>query len=411
LLMRGHSDVARQYVTAVFSGQEADGRVPPIQGESIPWDNNEWDAQGQAIYLAMQVYRYSGDDAYLRDIYPQIASAADFIMALRQQTSDESSATRGLLPVSLSAEDLADGEQHYYWDNFWSLVGLHQAVQAAEILGTGDGERWYVEQLDLQQAIDNSLKTLLGNPVPYIPASVETLDNPGMARGATPTLHPFPIYSPDDPLLQRAFEVYARRFIEPYNGGYLHREGQFWTYGGVELANAYLRLDRGEWVHEILSWTLNHQTLPGTFAWAEQVDPEHFAFSGGDMPHAWMAASLTILIRNMLVLEYGLGPEDDAITLFQTAPTWWFEDGREVRAVDLPTIYGSLELATGGTLHHDDGRWVGQLDLRLEGASPPGGFRWRLPYLPASVTSTNDAYLSGDILHLSGPSMVTLIFE
>ncbi|MEZ4517666.1 MAG: hypothetical protein R3C44_12850 [Chloroflexota bacterium] len=128
----------------------------------------------------------------------------------------------------------------------------------------------------------------------------------------------------------RAFDVYADKWISPNDGGYLHREGQYWTYGGVELANAYLRLNRGDLVHQILGWTLNHQTLPGTYAWAEQVSPNDFTFTGGDMPHAWMASSLTILIRNMLVLEYAQGPADDSLTLFQTAPTWWFEGDREL---------------------------------------------------------------------------------
>jgi len=412
LLMRGHPAVARQYVQAIFAGQEADGRVPPIQGESIPWDNDEWDAQGQAIYLAMQVYRYTGDENFLRGIYPNIAGAADYIIELRRRTENSPGpATRGLLPKSLSAEDLADGEQHYYWDNFWALVGLSQAAEAATITGTDDAERWLAEASALRQSIDTSLGMSLGDPVPYIPASVETLNNSGMARGATPTLHPYPIYSPDDPLIRRAFDLYAQRFIQPYNGGYLHREGQFWTYGGVELANAYLRLDRGDLVHQILGWTLNHQTLPGTFAWAEQVDPQEFTFSGGDMPHAWMAASLTILIRNMLLLEYARGPADESLTLFQTAPLWWFEGDRQIRATKLPTLFGEVSMNTSGNLRNEANRWVGELNLAIDGATPPGGYRWVLPFPPATINSDNDAEVIDTVLLIPGPGTVQLTFE
>jgi hypothetical protein len=411
LLMRGRDDVARNYVNAIFSGQEADGRVPPIQGEAIPWDNNEWDAQGQAIYLALQVYRYTGDETFLREHYPAISRAADYISVLREGTAADTPATRGLLPISLSAEDLADGEQHYYWDNFWALVGLSQAADAADRLGTGDGDRWRAEAAGLQAAIETSLETVMGSPVPYIPASVETLDNPGMARGTTPALHPYPVLNTDDPLLQRSFETYANRWIKPNGGGYLHREGQFWTYGGIELANAYLRLDRGDLVHQILGWTLAHQTLPGAFAWAEQVDPNDFSFSGGDMPHAWMASSLTILIRNMLVLEYARGPADDALTLFQTAPVWWFEGDRGVTTRDLPTLYGPLDLTTSGDLRLEEERWVGTLTLALAGAEPPGGYRWRLPFAPASLTSTNNATVVDGWLIMPAPGEVSLTFE
>ncbi len=411
LLMRGHDDVARNYVNAIFAGQDATGRVPPIQGEDIPWTNDEWDAQGQAIYLALQVYRYTQDESFLREVYPAIAAAADYISVLRRQTADDPLPTRGLLPISLSAEDLADGEQHYYWDNFWALVGLAQAADAADLLGTGDGDRWRAEANDLRAAIDASFAYLMGSAAPYVPASVETLDNSGMARGTTPALHPYPLVSPDDPLLTRAFDVYADRWIVPYNGGYLHREGQFWTYGGIELANVYQRLNRGDRVHQILGWTLTHQTLPGTFAWAEQVDPNAFTFSGGDMPHAWMASSMTILIRNMLVLEYGLGPQDDSLTLFQTAPSWWFEGEREVVTQELPTLYGRLNLATQGNLQSIDDRWVGELTLSLDGATPPGGFRWDLPFAPVTMRSDSGASLEGTQLLIPSPGEVTLVFE
>lgn len=411
LLMRGHADVARSYAAAVLAGQEPDGRVPPIQGDA-PWDNDEWDAQGQAITLATQVYRYTDDTAFLEQHYPAIRLAADYLIALREQTAADPPTTQGLLPPSLSAEDLVDGEQHTYWDNFWAVVGLEQAASAADALGQADdAARWRAESADLRQAIERSLETVMGSPVPYVPASVETTDNSGMARGTSPALHPIPIVAPDDSLMTRAFDYYAGRWITPYNGGYLHREGQFWTYGGVELANVYLRQNRGDLVHQILGWTLNHQTLPGAFAWAEQVDPNDFTFSGGDMPHAWMAASLTILIRNMLVLENARGPDDDALTLFQTAPMWWFEGDRAIVADDLPTPYGNLSLESFGDLRTEDGRWRGALTLRLDGAEPPGGFRWLLPFAPASVISTNGAVVDGTMLSMPGPGDVTLRFD
>lgn len=411
LLLRGYEDVARNYVTVVFQGQEPDGKIPPIHGEAAPWDNNEWDAQGQAIFLAMQLYRYTGDRAFLEAFYPQIALAADYIIALRKQTAGDGEATRGLLPISLSAEDLADGEQHYYWDNFWAVVGLQQAADAASVLGEEDSTRWRSEAQNLRAAIARSLAEVMGNSAPYIPASIETLDNSGMARGTTPALHPIPIVPVDDPLILSAFDTYAERWIKPYEGGYMHREGQFWTYGGVELANAYLRLGRGDMVHQILGWTLNHQTLPGVFAWAEQVDPVTFSFSGGDMPHAWMASSYTILIRNMLVLEQALGPQDNALTLFQTAPEWWFEGDRQIEAANLPTKFGKLDLITKGDLQLQDGKWRGTLELQIGGAEPPGGYRWQLPYTPSEVTGDNDASLNGNLLSIPGPGTVTLTFD
>jgi hypothetical protein len=124
-----------------------------------------------------------------------------------------------------------------------------------------------------------------------------------------------------------------------------------------------------------------------------------------------MASSLTILIRNMLVLEYARGPADDALTLFQTAPVWWFEGDRVVTTRDLPTLYGPLDLTTSGDLRLEAERWVGTLTLTLAGAEPPGGYRWRLPFAPASVMSTNNATIEDGWLIMPGPGEVSLTFE
>ncbi|MEZ4517667.1 MAG: hypothetical protein R3C44_12855 [Chloroflexota bacterium] len=177
--MRGYEDVARNYVNTIFGGQDPDSRIPPIQGEDAPWSNNEWDAQGEAIYLAMQVYHYSGDETFLEAVYPHIAGAADYILALRNQTADDPPSTRGLLPISLSAEDLADGEQHYYWDNFWALVGLTQAAEAATILNAADdAARWQAEASALVSNRNQSVRSD-GRSCSYVPASVEHRTTPG----------------------------------------------------------------------------------------------------------------------------------------------------------------------------------------------------------------------------------------
>ena len=76
----------------------------------------------------------------------------------------------------------------------------------------------------------------------------------------------------------------------------------------------------------------------------------------------------------MLVLEQALGPQDDALTLFQTAPEWWFEGDRQIQTANLPTQYGELDLQTSGDLRLEDGKWVGTLPKAApaKGARTPG---------------------------------------
>lgn len=407
LLQAGHADTVKNYLPAIFDAQEASGRVPPIQGESIPWDDDEWDSQGQAIFLTAAYYRYTGDLDTLRAYYPNIRRAAEFLVELRTQTTKADDATRGLLPPSLSAEDIGPADHHHYWDDFWAVAGLEEAAYAAALLGESGDAAWMQAEADnLRAAILESVESVMGADPPYIPASVEDIQDSGMARGTVPALWPYRVFAPESPLLARAFDYYHQQWIAPFNGAYQHRQGQFWPYGGIELAHAYLRLGRGDVLHQILAWTLANQTLPGTYAWAEQVNPANGGFSGGDMPHAWAAASWFTLIREMVISENG-----ESLDLFTLAPEWWFEVDRAVSVENAPTYFGTLQLATTSTIQNQDGEWQGSLTLTISGAAPPDGFRWTLPRTPDQIDGPDGTRLDGNILIIPpGGGTVTLTF-
>lgn len=394
LLQLGHAETVRNYIPDIIGSQESDGRVPPIQGSDIPWDADEWDAQGEMIFLATMYYRYTGEVDALRSWYPAVRAAAEFIITLRETQADTGPSTRGLLPPSKSAEDLGPADHHYYWDNFWAVVGLEEAAYAARELGEPeDAARMEAEADALREAILDSVEAVMGPEPPYIPGAVEEVESSAMARGTVPALWPVRVFSPDAPLLTRAFDHYYRRWIAPDEGGFRHRQGQFWPYGGLELAHAYLRLGRQDVLHEILGWTLEHQTLPGTFAWAEQVDPKNGGFSGGDMPHAWAAASYSTLLREMVVSE-----NDGALELFTGVPDWWLGAEETITLENAPTHFGQLDLRTESTVQQTESGWDGVLTLTVSGAAPPEGFRWQLPRRPKSVEGPPGVTVDGDWL-------------
>jgi hypothetical protein len=381
LLQFGHAEAVREYIPAVFAAQEADGRVPPIQGKNIPWDDDEWDAQGQAIFLVTSYYHYTGDEDTLREWYPALRAAARFIAELRASQTDAEGPARGLLPASKSAEDIGPPDWHHFWDDFWAVAGLEEAAYAARELGETDDAAWMQVEADaLREAILTSIEAVMGSEPAYIPSAVENVEGTAMARGTVPALWPVEVLPREMPLVARSFDYYYQRWIAPYQGGFRHREGQFWTYGGLELAHAYLRLGRMDVLHQILAWTLSHQTLPGTFAWAEQVNPANGGFSGGDMPHAWAAASYATLVREMLISE-----RDDALELFSGVPDWWLGTGQVIALQNAPTHFGVMDLRTESTVQQTDAGWNGTLTISISGANPPGGFRWRLPHTPAAV--------------------------
>ncbi|MCL4534012.1 MAG: hypothetical protein M1370_02505, partial [Bacteroidetes bacterium] len=174
---------------------------------------------------------------------------------------------------------------------------------------------------------------------------------------------------------------YYQKWIAPDNGAYRHVFGQWWPYGGLGLARDYLRLGQQGIVHQILAWTLGHQTLPGTYAWAEQVSPANGGISGGDMPHAWAAATYVTLIREMLVMRRG-----DTLELFAGVPPSWLEAGKTVGVREAPTEFGTLTALVDSDLNTSATDWSGTLTLTIGGsARPPDGFAWTLPQTPAWV--------------------------
>lgn len=398
LLQFGHSEVVRAYIPDVLATQEVDGRVPPIHGSDIPWHSDQWDSQGQTIFLSTTYYRYTGETDALREWYPALRAAAEFIVQLRAAQDESDEATQGLLPPSKSAEDLGPADHHYYWDNFWAVVGLREAAFAARELDYHDDADWMQREADdLTQAVFGSVETVMGAPPAYIPGAVEEVESSAMARGTVPVLWPVRLVPPHTPLVERAFDYYYQRWIAPDEGGFRHRQGQFWPYGGMELAHAYLRLGRKDTVHEILGWVLNNQTLPGTFAWAEQVDPGGGGITGGDMPHAWAAASFSTLVRELVVSE-----NEGSLELLTGVPAWWLEAGRTISLKRAPTHFGLLDLHTDSTVQQTESGWDGVLSLSISGAAPPEGFRWQLPEIPAAVEGPHGTIVDGGQLLIPG---------
>ena len=408
LLQFGHADSVLTTVNSNFKSQDTDGRIPPIRGKNAPWKDDEWDSQGQAIFLASEYYRYTSNKTQIREWYPHIRLAATYISTLISSNTNLGKGTKGLLPPSKSAEDLGPADWHHYWDDFWAIAGLEQAAFIATELDQHNDAIWMISEAnDLRNALLDSVKVVMGPNPAYIPGSVEKVTGSAMARGTVAALWPTEIISRDTDLITRSFDTYHKLWIEPDNGGFRHLGGQFWPYGGLELAHAYLRINRTDVMHQILSWTLQNQTLPGTFAWAEQVDPVSGSFTGGDMPHAWAAASYATLVREMLISE-----RNNAIELLKGAPDWWLTDGREIIINNAPSHYGTLNLHTYNDVVVTETGWSGTLTLKLSGASPPNGYIWVLPKQPSVISGSSDTKIEeGNLLIPGGSSVIKLVYR
>ena len=354
----GLADAVRGSAEASLRAIAPDGQVTAITNpDGTPRADIEWDAPGEAAFTLAEYARASGDQAFLERAYPKMLAALRHALQARDAS--------GLLPANESAEDLGSAADHHYWDDLWLATGLREAAGAATQLGDSAAA---AEMSAAEQSLRASLlSSVAATGSDVIPNGPEDLTSSAMARGTTPALWPLPILSDEQPLLRRSFDAYWQRFMP--DGAYRHLYGQWWPYGGLEVSHALLFLGERDNAWHTLTYTLDHQTFPGLYAWAEGVDPATGDFAEGDMPHAWASAELANLVRDSLLYEDG-----DRLVVGAGVPAAWAGQAFAVR--NAPTRWGNADLSVAAE---------GQ--VTLSGARPPGGVELRLPF-PARLAPT-----------------------
>jgi hypothetical protein len=328
----GLFDAARKTVAAYLSAQRPDGRFET--------QKNQFDANGQALWVLWQFYKITGDRAWLQQAYPQMRRAVQWIMQARRQAPSDS-LFAGVLPNAVAdGEYLWDGKHHIVGYDFWNLRGLLCVTDAARELGEqADAQRFQQEANDYRRAIDAAWQR---TGLAWFPPSWEKV---GTHWGNTETLWPTGLFAPDD---ARVSALLAE-VREQHGGGFC--EGTIrWTGSKEPAIHPYLSsyttmasLVRGEhekFVEEFY-WYLLHSTA--THAFPEGIFyGRRFAWSD-TIPHATGAANFAFLLRHALVHEQG-----DELHFLLGAPDWWLENGREICVEHAPTHFGPMSLRIRG---------------------------------------------------------------
>ncbi|MEO8925138.1 MAG: hypothetical protein ABI330_20325, partial [Caldimonas sp.] len=135
LLRLGHEDAARDFLLWFAPFQFTNGKVPCCATERGADPVPENDSDGEFIFAATDLWRYSHDDATARRLWPHVTAALSHMESLRQ--SERSAANRagdrrayfGLMPPSISHEGYSDKPAYSYWDDFWAYAGYRSAVE------------------------------------------------------------------------------------------------------------------------------------------------------------------------------------------------------------------------------------------------------------------------------------------
>ncbi|WP_420128575.1 discoidin domain-containing protein [Longimicrobium sp.] len=374
LLRLGHADEVRTFAEWYAPHQRRNGYVPccvSLRGaDPVP----EHDSHGQLIYLIAEHHRLTGDTDFLRRMWPHVERAVAFIDTLRHERmtpeyrTPERRAYFGLVPQSISHEGYSAKPMHSYWDDFFVLKGLDDAVYVARTLGrTADGARFAAIRdgfrTDLRASIDAAMAM---HGIDFIPGSVELGDfdatsttvgvNPMGGLGWLPQR-----------ALENTFERYYRQSIRARLDG---AEWDGYTPYEWRTVGTFVRLGWKSRAHEAIGLFFGHQRPRAWNHWAEVVfrDETSPRFIG-DMPHTWVGSDF---IRSILDLFAYERTADDALVIGAGVPEAWVREGDGLEMTGLRTYYGTLNLrmrAQGSTVR-----------VRIAGdVRAPGGIVLRTP--------------------------------
>jgi hypothetical protein len=297
----------------------------------------EWDSNGEAMWTLVNHVRLGADPAFLEACYPSLMSGARWIERMRGKSRGTPSPHYGLLPAGFSAEHFGPND-HYYWDNLWSLAGLDAALWAARRTGRArDAER--LDRAiadyrgDLEASMDWAFKKSGGRALPCSP--YRSLDS--AAIGNLVGISPLEVIDPGAPWVGGTVEFLMENNL---------RDGMFFQrivhtglnpYLTVQLARALMARGDPRWFG-LLEGVADRASR--TWTWPEAIHPRVHGGCMGDGDHGWAAAEFLSLVRDMLVNDRG-----GMLRIAEAVPAGWYRPGMHLEAAGAPTRYGTVSFA------------------------------------------------------------------
>jgi hypothetical protein len=329
LLRMGHMDAVREFIRWYAPHQRADGFVPCcVDAEGVDW-LVEHDSHGQLLALIADYHRFTSDDELVKESWSFVDKAVGCIERLLGED--------GLLPISVSHEGYLAQPVHSYWDDFWALRGLRDAVQLARALGDRtSAQRWEALATRFASSLFVSIEaTRAQRGLDFIPGSIEWAD-------FDPTATANAVYLLDVPVglnrkaLERTFDVYLADWRRKRSGAVASTN---YTPYEIRIIGALVRLGRREAALELLRFFLSdRRPRPWNqwpeIAWRDPRAPAHV----GDLPHTWIAAEYVLAVR--CLFAYERETDESLILAAGLAPEWL--EGSGVQVTSMPTLYGSL---------------------------------------------------------------------
>jgi hypothetical protein len=402
-LYMGLPEYARILSLNAVKKQQSNGRFADM---ALEQGNGEPPASHGIVLFSLCAYSlFTHDTETINEIYPNIKKAIGYISA--ETKKDE----YGLLPPAMPYDaEMIDG--HYTTNNLWALCGLRFAIRLArELDKPGDVRYWEelekVYSTSIIKGIESSVKK-----DGYVP--------PGLypyltGKAARRNFYEYQTHSDWENMLL-AFPSETLLPDNPYVKGTLNRVRKGYAEGIMTYRH-------GQHLHQYITANLIEQYMVMGDSKQALIDFYHLLLHSGSTyegfenlvrpwtdrqvefcppPHAWGAAKIATIIRNLLIYEFGgkagleTGKRD--IYLFPTISPAWVEKGKHIGINNAPTEFGSLSA---------------RMTFKSDGASvtitpsfnkPPQYIKFRIPWFKELVTFDSDAKsskLEGDCITVS----------
>ena len=377
-LRLGRADVAREFLEWYAGFQYPNGKVPCCVDSRGADPVPEHDSHGEFIYLAAEYWRHTGDRAVAERMWPYVIKAAWYIDSLRQQRrtqefqTGDKRAFYGILPPSISHEGYSTKPMHSYWDDFFALRGLKDAVELARALSRPEEPQLVAMRDEFRRDLYASIQFAMArHRIDFIPGAADL----GDFDATSTTIAVAPVgelgMMPETVAraLDRTFERYWEEYVARRDGT---KPSEAYTPYELRAVGTMVRLGQRDRAHQLLDWFFKDQRPAAWYQWAEVVwrDPAAPKFIG-DMPHTWVGSDYIRSVLDMMAYER---ESDSSLVIGAGVPERWVMERPGVTVRRLSTHYGPLSF----TMRNENGsvRVSMQAGVRI----PPGGIVVYAPF-------------------------------
>ena len=346
LLRMGIVKEVNDYINWYSRYQFPSGKIPCVVDKRGADPVPENDSQGEYIYLIRQYFDFTKDTSMLVSKWDNIKSTVNYIKSqiAEESTSqnkngtDEQKSFYGLVPASISHEGYSAKPMHSYWDDFFVLKGLKDAVFIAELLNKKVESDEYKKLRDeFRENLYNSISLAMKNKnINYIPGCAEL----GDFDATSTTIAVYPCnelkYLPK-PALKNTFDKYFDNFEKRLNP-----DDNWVNYTPYEIraAGTFIFLNEINRAYDLLDYFIKDQRPLGWNHWAEVVweNPDTSMYIG-DMPHTWVGSAFIDAVRALFVYE---NENDSSLTLGTGIKQEWLNSPNGISFENFPTYYGTI---------------------------------------------------------------------